>query len=35
MNAWARLRDAFSVARWWSIVLKEFLQLRRDRVRSR
>ena len=32
MNAWARLRDAFSVARWWSIVLKEFLQLRRDRV---
>ncbi|RQT79202.1 ABC transporter permease [Burkholderia cepacia] len=32
MNAWARLRDAFSVARWWSVVLKEFLQLRRDRV---
>jgi len=23
---------AFSAARWWSIVLKEFLQLRRDRV---
>ncbi|KAF0812258.1 Inner membrane transport permease YbhR [Andreprevotia sp. IGB-42] len=22
----------FSVARWWSIVLKEFLQLRRDRI---
>ncbi|WP_322024540.1 ABC transporter permease [Burkholderia sp. BCC1977] len=32
MNAWTRLRDAFSIARWWSIVLKEFLQLRRDRV---
>ncbi|AWV01619.1 ABC transporter permease [Burkholderia sp. JP2-270] len=32
MNAWARLRESFSVARWWSIVLKEFLQLRRDRV---
>ncbi|MEZ0604186.1 ABC transporter permease [Paraburkholderia sp. IW21] len=25
-------RNVFSVARWWSIVLKEFLQLRRDRV---
>ncbi|MGC3962903.1 MAG: ABC transporter permease [Rhodocyclaceae bacterium] len=24
--------DGFSFARWWSIVLKEFLQLRRDRV---
>jgi ABC-2 type transport system permease protein len=24
--------NAFSVARWWSIVIKEFLQLRRDRV---
>src|SRR5436190_9935937 len=24
--------DSFSVSRWWSIVLKEFLQLRRDRV---
>ena len=23
---------AFSLTRWWSIVLKEFLQLRRDRV---
>jgi ABC-2 type transport system permease protein len=22
----------FSATRWWSIVLKEFLQLRRDRV---
>ncbi|AOJ34891.1 ABC transporter permease [Burkholderia metallica] len=32
MNARTRLRDTFSVARWWSIVLKEFLQLRRDRV---
>ena len=32
MNAWAGLRESFSVARWWSIVLKEFLQLRRDRV---
>ncbi|KWE37538.1 ABC transporter permease [Burkholderia territorii] len=32
MNTWARLRESFSVARWWSIVLKEFLQLRRDRV---
>jgi ABC-2 type transport system permease protein len=27
-----RFSQAFSVARWWSIVLKEFLQLRRDRV---
>ncbi|QET02826.1 MULTISPECIES: ABC transporter permease [Cupriavidus] len=25
-------RSRFSVQRWWSIVLKEFLQLRRDRV---
>jgi len=25
-------RNGFSVGRWWSIVLKEFLQLRRDRV---
>ena len=32
MSARANLRGAFSVARWWSIVLKEFLQLRRDRV---
>ncbi|MFA9438799.1 ABC transporter permease [Uliginosibacterium sp. sgz301328] len=24
--------DGFSFARWWSIVLKEFLQLRRDRI---
>ncbi|RQS60227.1 ABC transporter permease [Burkholderia sp. Bp8986] len=32
MSTWTGLRDAFSVARWWSIVLKEFLQLRRDRV---
>jgi ABC-2 type transport system permease protein len=22
----------FSGARWWSVVLKEFLQLRRDRI---
>ncbi|SDC43142.1 ABC-2 type transport system permease protein [Cupriavidus sp. YR651] len=28
----ARTRTVFSVQRWWSIVLKEFLQLRRDRV---
>jgi ABC-2 type transport system permease protein len=27
-------RSGFSLARWWSIVLKEFLQLRRDRVTS-
>jgi ABC-2 type transport system permease protein len=27
-------RSAFSLSRWWSIVLKEFLQLRRDRVTS-
>ena len=32
MSARPRMRPAFSVARWWSIVLKEFLQLRRDRV---
>ncbi|RQR33592.1 MULTISPECIES: ABC transporter permease [unclassified Burkholderia] len=32
MSAWTSLRESFSVARWWSIVLKEFLQLRRDRV---
>ncbi|RKT13867.1 ABC-2 type transport system permease protein [Paraburkholderia sp. RAU2J] len=25
-------RTVFSLSRWWSIVLKEFLQLRRDRV---
>ena len=25
-------RTVFSLTRWWSIVLKEFLQLRRDRV---
>ncbi|CAE6893827.1 ABC transporter permease [Paraburkholderia domus] len=25
-------RSAFSVTRWWAIVLKEFLQLRRDRI---
>lgn len=24
--------DRFSISRWWSIVLKEFLQLRRDRL---
>ena len=24
--------DGFSLSRWWSIVLKEFLQLRRDRL---
>ncbi|MFM0629069.1 ABC transporter permease [Paraburkholderia xenovorans] len=27
-----RNRTVFSLTRWWSIVLKEFLQLRRDRV---
>jgi ABC-2 type transport system permease protein len=27
-------RFTFSLSRWWSIVLKEFLQLRRDRVTS-
>ena len=27
-----KLNLAFSVSRWWSIVLKEFLQLKRDRV---
>ena len=27
-----KLLGAFSLARWWSIVRKEFLQLRRDRV---
>jgi ABC-2 type transport system permease protein len=27
-----RNRAVFSLTRWWSIVLKEFLQLRRDRV---
>ena len=26
------VRDNFSVSRWWSVVLKEFLQLRRDRL---
>jgi len=25
-------RDHFSINRWWSVVLKEFLQLRRDRL---
>ncbi|MFP3803288.1 ABC transporter permease, partial [Paraburkholderia sp. SIMBA_027] len=25
-------RVLFSPARWWSIVLKEFLQLKRDRI---
>jgi ABC-2 type transport system permease protein len=25
-------RDFFSARRWWSVVLKEFLQLRRDRI---
>jgi ABC-2 type transport system permease protein len=25
-------RDSFSVHRWWSVVRKEFLQLRRDRI---
>jgi ABC-2 type transport system permease protein len=25
-------RNLFSLSRWWSIVLKEFLQLRRDRI---
>lgn len=25
-------RDGFSVTRWWSLVLKEFIQLRRDRL---
>ena len=25
-------RDFFSVQRWWSVVRKEFLQLRRDRI---
>src|SRR5665213_2064526 len=32
MNALARHFGYFSFARWWSIVLKEFLQLRRDRI---
>jgi ABC-2 type transport system permease protein len=27
-----RLTDGFSISRWWGIVLKEFLQLRRDRL---
>jgi ABC-2 type transport system permease protein len=27
-----RIADGFSVSRWWGIVLKEFLQLRRDRL---
>jgi len=27
-----KLRFEFSLARWWSIVLKEFLQLKRDRI---
>ena len=25
-------QNRFSVSRWWSMVLKEFLQLRRDRL---
>jgi ABC-2 type transport system permease protein len=25
-------QHSFSISRWWSIVRKEFLQLRRDRV---
>lgn len=32
MSATARRPELFSFARWWSIVLKEFLQLRRDRI---
>jgi ABC-2 type transport system permease protein len=27
-----KYRNGFSLARWWSIVLKEFIQLKRDRV---
>ena len=27
-----RGRNGFSISRWWSIVRKEFLQLRRDRI---
>ncbi|WP_415914101.1 ABC transporter permease [Paraburkholderia sp. J12] len=27
-----KLHFGFSLARWWSVVLKEFLQLRRDRI---
>jgi ABC-2 type transport system permease protein len=27
-----KYRNVFSLTRWWSIVLKEFLQLRRDRI---
>ncbi|HWY72599.1 MAG TPA: ABC transporter permease, partial [Burkholderiaceae bacterium] len=26
------MNERFSIARWWGVVLKEFLQLRRDRV---
>ena len=26
------MRERFSIGRWWGIVRKEFLQLRRDRV---
>jgi len=26
------IKNGFSVARWWAVVLKEFLQLRRDRI---
>jgi ABC-2 type transport system permease protein len=26
------MRDSFSFVRWWAIVRKEFLQLRRDRI---
>ncbi|WP_179404455.1 ABC transporter permease [Burkholderia guangdongensis] len=32
MSTPLRFARSFSFARWWSIVLKEFLQLRRDRV---
>src|ERR1700693_3770492 len=31
-SAIVRTGTFFSLARWWSIVLKEFLQLRRDRI---
>src|SRR5437879_7863005 len=26
------MNERFSIARWWGVVLKEFLQLRRDRI---
>ncbi|WP_035061317.1 ABC transporter permease [Andreprevotia chitinilytica] len=32
MQPLIRQFDGFSLARWWSIVLKEFLQLKRDRL---